>query len=72
MRHDKVGDCFKKGVDRETHEMSMNVLDDQYCGDIGYNPGSQMVQIAGISLLDDWITISKSRLHAKYIHQIYG
>lgn len=66
MRHDKVGDCFKKGVDRETHEMSMNVLDDQYCGDIGYNPGSQMVQIAGISLLDELDHYIKERLHAKY------
>ena len=53
MRHDKVSDCFHKGADPETHEMSMNVMDDQYCGDIGYNPGSQMVQIAGISLLDE-------------------
>ena len=66
MRHDKAGDCFEKGVDRETYEMSMNVLDDQYCGDIGYNPGSQMVQIAGISLLDELDHHIKEQLHAKY------
>lgn len=66
MRHDKVSECFRKGVDRDTYEMSMDVLDSQYAGDIGYNPGSQMVQIAGISLLNELDHYIKEQLHIRY------
>ena len=40
--------------------------DTQYVGEVGYNPGSQMVQIAGISLLDDLDHYCKERLHVKH------
>ena len=43
-----------------------NVLDTQYKGETGYNPGSQMVQIAGISLLDKTDHYIKEVLHQKY------
>lgn len=66
MRHDEVEKCFKKVVDTETFEMTMNVLNSQYAGKIGYNPGSQMVQIAGISLLNELDHFIKEKLHAKY------
>lgn len=66
MRHNEVEKCFKKVVDTETFEMTMNVLNSQYAGEIGYNPGSQMVQIAGISLLNELDHFVKEKLHAKY------
>lgn len=66
MRHDKVDECFEKGTDKETYEMSMNVLNEQYAGEVGYDPGSQMVQIAGISLLNELDHFIKEQLHAKY------
>ena len=46
--------------------MVCNVLDSQYAGHVGYNPGSQMVQIAGISILDDLDHFIKEQLHEKY------
>lgn len=66
MKHEEVSNWFKEKVDSDTYEMSMSVLDTQYNGDTGYNPGSQMVQIAGISLLDPLDHYIKEQLHARY------
>ena len=41
------------------------VLEDQYEGDVGYNPGSQMIQIAGISVLDELDHFIKEQLGIK-------
>lgn len=66
MRHDAVKKKFERYLSKEIHEAVCDVLDTQYAGDIGYNPGSQMVQIAGISLLDDLDHYCKERLHVKH------
>ena len=66
MKHEEVSKRFKEKVDSDTYEMSMSVLDTQYNGDTGYNPGSQMVQIAGISLLDSLDHYIKEQLHVRY------
>lgn len=66
MRHDAVKAKFRRYLDDDTYERVCDVLDTQYVGDVGYNPGSQMVQIAGISLLDDLDHYCKERLHARY------
>ena len=66
MRHDKVKEKFRKFLADDVYDMVCNVLDTQYVGDIGYNPGSQMVQIAGISLLDDLDHYIKERLRVKH------
>ena len=66
MRHDAVKKKFRRYLNDEVYEAVCNVLDTQYKGDVGYNPGSQMVQIAGISLLDDLDHYSKERLHIKH------
>ena len=66
MKHEEVSNWFEAKVDPDTYEMSMSVLDTQYSGDTGYNPGSQMVQIAGISLLDQLDHFIKEQLHARY------
>lgn len=65
MRHKDVNECFYKMCDSDTASMSQDVLDTQYSGDIGYNPGSQMVQIAGISLLNELDHFIKEKLHCK-------
>lgn len=51
MRHEEVEKVFRKCLNDIDYEMVCDVLNTQYEGDVGYNPGSQMVQIAGISLL---------------------
>ena len=66
MRHDAVKAKFRRYLNDEVYYAVCDVLDTQYSGDVGYNPGSQMVQIAGISLLDDLDHYCKERLHAKH------
>lgn len=66
MRHDAVNKKFKKQLPDDIFKMVCNVLDSQYAGHVGYNPGSQMVQIAGISILDDLDHFIKEQLHEKY------
>lgn len=66
MRHDAVKAKFRRYLEDDVYEMVCDVLDTQYAGGIGYNPGSQMVQIAGISLLDDLDHYCKERLHLKH------
>ena len=66
MRHDAVKAKFKRYLDPDVYQMVCDVLDTQYAGDVGYSPGSQMVQIAGISLLDDLDHYCKERLHLKH------
>lgn len=66
MRHDAVKAKFRRYLPDDAYEAVCDVLDTQYEGDVGYNPGSQMVQIAGISLLDDLDHYCKERLHAKH------
>lgn len=52
MVHAKVEELIGRHVDPWTHAQVVRTLRHQYAGDKGYNPGSQMVQIAGISYLD--------------------
>lgn len=65
MRHDLVDACFYKLCDREVADMAMDVLNAQYDGDVGFHPGSQMVQIAGISLLNELDHFVKEKLRCK-------
>ena len=66
MRHSDVEKQIRTRTDSDTAEMVCTVLRDQYAGETGYNPGSQMVQIAGISLLDPIDHFIKEQLHIKY------
>lgn len=65
MRHEVAKSKFQKGLDKISFDQCAKILDGQYQGSIGYNPGSQMVQIAGISVLDDLDHYIKERLHIK-------
>lgn len=52
MRHDVGKRPFKENLDENIYRRAEKVMDSQYGGDVGYNPGSQMVQLAGISVLN--------------------
>lgn len=66
MRHKDVEHQIYCNTDPDTTRMSCGVLRDQYAGEAGYNPGSQMVQIAGIALLNPVDHYIKEKLHVKY------
>lgn len=74
MRHDVCKDTFKKKLDPWTYAKCEKVLDEQYCGEVGYNPGSQMVQIAGISVLNPIDHYAKDflgiKLYIRYMDDI--
>lgn len=66
MKHEVALETFKKKLDGWTYEKTETVLNEQYDGDTGYNPGSQMVQIVGISVLDELDHYIKEVLRIKY------
>lgn len=65
MNHVVTEDLFKKKLSPEIFAMVHRILTEQYEGDYGYNPGSQLIQIAGISILDGFDHYVKEQLHAK-------
>lgn len=65
MRHSDADACFRRHLDDRTVGQSMKWLQRQYPYEIGYEPGSQMVQILGISLLDPMDHAVKERVRAK-------
>ena len=66
MHHSLAKDVFARYVTKDISIMANKVLDSQYSGDVGFNPGSQMVQIAGIAVLNDLDHYCKEKLHLKY------
>ena len=52
IRHEDAKVCFSRHLDGVTVYRAMSWLQRQYPYPVGYEPGSQMVQILGISLLD--------------------
>ena len=65
MRHDITNAMFRAKLDDWSGYWVTRTLDKQYSGDKGYNPGSQMVQIAGISYLDRFDHFMKEKLRLK-------
>ena len=66
MSHKVVKECFKKVIDGWSYDQALCVLDTQYDSDIGYNPGSQMIQIAGIGILNALDHYIKEHLRIKH------
>lgn len=66
LRHDVVNDTFRQYLNEEIYEMVESILNFQYSGEVGYNPGSQMVQIAGITVPNKNDHFIKERLHCKH------
>lgn len=65
MRHDVVKALFKKKLPPDIYERAATILD-SFPGEVGFNPGSQIVQIAGISVLDELDHYIKERLRVKH------
>lgn len=66
MRHDIVEGYFRECLPKWAYDRVEKILHNQYEGNIGYNPGSQLIQIAGISLLNDLDHMIKERMRVKY------
>lgn len=65
MRHDYAESMLKDYLDNDTHEMAQGVLS-RLPGEIGYNPGSPIVQVVGITALDKTDHFIKEKLRIKY------
>ncbi len=65
MRHDVAEGSFARKLDPETTRRAVETMRGQYSGDIGYIAGSQMIQIAGISVLDRVDHFVKEQLRCK-------
>ncbi len=65
MDHKYAETMFRRYMDDETYQLALSVLA-RLPGDIGYNPGSQIVQIVGITALDSLDHFIKERLRVKY------
>ena len=69
MRHDVTNAMIAAHTDAWTAPFTARTLDKQYKGAVGYNPGSQMVQIAGISYMNTIDHFVKERLRIRhYVH----
>ena len=66
MNHAMTENVFKRKLDPWTYSKVESILREQYQGTSGYNPGSQLVQIAGISVLDRMDHYIKEKLHIKF------
>lgn len=66
MNHELVEEMLRKKLDDDSYKATVEILRSQYPGDTGYNPGSQMVQIAGVSFLDGMDHFIKEKLRIKY------
>lgn len=64
MNHAFAEKMFEKYMDDETYQMAVGVLA-RLPGETGYNPGSQIVQIVGITALDRIDHFIKERLRIK-------
>lgn len=65
MDHQFAEEMFSKYLDDETYQMAKAVLA-HLPGEVGYNPGSQIVQIVGITALDKIDHFIKERLRIKF------
>lgn len=66
MSHKITEDLFRRKLPPDIYQMVERILREQYEGDAGYNPGSQLIQIAGISILDGFDHYCKEKLHARF------
>lgn len=66
MDHGLVEEHFKRYLPEWAHKRTSDIFRHQYSGEKGYYAGSQLVQIAGISFLNDIDHYIKEELHIKY------
>ena len=65
MDHAYIENMFREKLEPSVFRRVQEVLRHQYPGDKGYNPGSQMIQIAGISALNPLDHYIKEQLHIR-------
>lgn len=65
MRHEVAEAAFARKLPPEVLAMAVGVMRSQYPGEVGYNPGSQMIQIAGIGVLDPLDHLAKDLMGIK-------
>ena len=65
MRHDLTEENFRRKLPKWAYDRVERILREQYSGDVGYNPGSQLIQIAGISMLDGVDHFIKEKLRVR-------
>lgn len=66
MDHAMTESLFRRKLPPDVSKMVIDILRKQYDGASGYNPGSQLIQIAGISVLDGFDHYVKEKLRAKF------
>ena len=66
MSHKVTEEMFRTKLPEDIAGAAINVLRYQYSGEVGYNPGSQMIQIAGISMLNGLDHYIKEQLHIHF------
>ena len=66
INHQVALDIFRRYLSDWLYKEVEEILKAQYKNNIGFNPGSQMVQIAGISILSPIDHFIKERLRIKY------
>lgn len=66
MRHRTAEERFARYLPEPVYARTEKILRTQYAGDVGYNPGSQLIQIAGISVLSPLDHYIKEKLRIKY------
>ena len=66
MQHNTTEQMFKDNLPDKYGDRVADILKYQYKDQKGYNPGSQMVQIAGISVLNGLDHFIKEKLRVKY------
>ena len=65
MIHQVVKELFRKKLPENIHQRAAAVLDG-FPGEVGFNPGSQIIQIAGISVPGEIDHYIKERLRVKH------
>ena len=66
MSHEQAEKMFREKLPSDIFNATVRILHEQYPSDIGYNPGSQLIQIAGIAFLDKIDHFIKEVLKIKY------
>ncbi len=61
MWHDVAKQVLRKYLDDNIYQMAADILDN-FPGEVGFNPGSQIIQIVGITALNDLDHYIKERL----------
>lgn len=66
MEHRITEELFRKYLPQEQAEVVIQILEHQYSGEIGYYPGSQLLQLVGISALNGIDHFTKEKLRIRF------